>query len=367
MEQNKNLPEEHISEQPEEMVNDPIMEKYLSRKKKKKKKFQHLKNILLIVLILAIILLVIEFSGIGRKRNTTVEIPEGVGTRYIAQLLKENDYIGNDVLFTVYSVLTGRTYKEGPHFIADTGYANIADALETDTFVETVNMTFYEGMELREIKANLVEKGLCTAEEFDTYADKAYYEFEFLKEIPDRENELEGYLFPDTYNFSFEEGAKSIINKMLANFDKKVYQPYKQDIKNQHLSLDNVIIMASVVEREAADKNELDLVSGVFYNRLNKKGEGYGKLESCATVQYILQERKDVLTIEDTEIDSPYNTYKYSGLPVGPIASPGLGAIEAAIFPANTDYLFFVADGNGTHYFAETFAEHQENTRKAGL
>lgn len=362
MEQN-NLPNEQIVEQPI----DPVVEKYLSKKKKRGKKFKWLKNLVLLILIIGIAFFAIEFFGIGKKRNETVQIPEGVGLRQVAQILKENEFIGNDTMFTAYSVLTGRTYKQGPHYITKTDYASIADALEADTFVETVNVTFREGIELREIKASLIEKGLCTAEEFDQYADKKFYEYEFLKQIPDRENNLEGYLFPDTYNFSFEEGAQSIINKMLANFDKKVYQPYKQDIENQHLKLDDVIIMASVVEREAADKNELELVSGVFYNRLNKQYGASGKLESCATVQYILQERKKVLTFDDTEIDSPYNTYLYSGLPIGPIASPGTGSIEAAIFPAQTKYLFFVADGNGTHYFAETFAEHQENMRKAGL
>lgn len=362
MEQN-NLPKEQIEEQQV----DPVIEKYLSKRKKKGKKMRWVKNIFLLVVTVAILFLAIEFSGIGKKRDATVEIPEGIGLRQVAQILKENEFIGNETMFTAYSVLTGRTYKQGPHYISKTDYASIADALEADTFVETVNVTFYEGIELREIKAILVEKGLCTAEEFDQCADKSLYDYEFLKQIPDRENDLEGYLFPDTYNFSFEEGAQSIINKMLENFDKKVYRPYKQDIENQHLKLDDVVIMASVVEREAADKNELELVSGVFYNRLNKNYGATGKLESCATVQYVLQERKKVLTIADTEIDSPYNTYKYSGLPVGPIASPGLGSIKAAIFPAQTKYLFFVADGNGTHYFAETFAEHQENMRKAGL
>jgi len=105
----------------------------------------------------------------------------------------------------------------------------------------------------------------------------------------------------------------------------------------------------------------------VFYNRINKVGEANGYLESCATVQYILKERKPVLSVKDTKIDSLYNTYMYPGLPAGPIASPGLHAINAALYPESTDYLYFVADGNGTHYFAKDYQTHIKNMKKAGL
>ncbi len=328
---------------------------------------KNFKNIIIILITLAIILLFIEFSGIGRKSGTVLEIPEGSGISEIAQILKENQMIGNTFLFSAYSIVTGRTYFAGSHYMEKSGYSGIAEALATPPSEQTVTVTFREGIELREIKDKLVELGLCTAEEFDKYATKQYYDYAFLSEIPDRDNPLEGYLFPDTYIFSYSEGIQSIINKMLSNFQTKVIEPLYADIEEQNLQLDNVIIMASILEREAASQNELSKISSVFYNRLNKKGESRGYLESCATVQYILKERKTVLSVEDTKIDSPYNTYLYAGLPVGPISSPGAEAIEAAIYPENTNYLYFVADGNGTHYFAETYVQHQENMRKAGL
>lgn len=127
------------------------------------------------------------------------------------------------------------------------------------------------------------------------------------------------------------------------------------------MSLDDIIVLASVIEREAAGDEDRGKVASVFVNRINSGMN----LESCATVQYILKERKNVLSVEDTKIDSPYNTYMYSGLPIGPIASPGTKAIEAALYPEQTNYMYFlaVADGSGT-LFSETFEEHLENQRK---
>lgn len=325
------------------------------------------KNIVILLIVLAIFLLAVEFFGIGRQTDFFIDIPENATTSQISEILKDNKVISNKFLFKVYSVISGQTYYPGSHYISKTGYKNVAKTLSTIPSARTVDVTFREGIELREIKEKLVELNLCTAKEFDKYAKKEYYDYDFLEVIPDRDNELEGYLFPDTYNFSFTEGAKSIIDKMLSNFEVKVVEPLFHEAKNKGLTLDDVIIMASIIEREVADKSELRKVSGVFYNRLNMVGESTGLLESCATVQYVLKERKAVLSQADTKINSPYNTYMHKGLPVGPISSPGYDAIYAAINPDKTSALYFVADGNGNHYFADTFAEHQNNMRKAGL
>lgn len=329
---------------------------------------KNIRNIILLSVILAVILLSVEFFGIGRRTDIKIQIPENASISDVCDILKKEKLISNPLLFKVYSVITKSTYFPGEFVVKKAGYKNLAKTFSTMPQQQTVNVTVWEGMELREIRDKLVELNLCTKAEFDKYAVKKYYDFEFLNEIPDRaENQLEGYLFPDTYNFSYNEGAKSIINKMLANFKVKVLDRYESELSSQNRSLDEIIIMASILEREAADKKELPTISGIFYNRINCVGESVGLLESCATVQYILKERKNVLSVSDTKIDSPYNTYKYKGLPIGPISSPGANAISAAISPATTNYLYFVADGNGNHYFAETFSKHQENMRKAGL
>ncbi len=327
----------------------------------------NIKNMIAIFLLLIVILLCVEIFGIGRKKDVIIEIPENATTTEISIILKENNLIGNKFLFKVYSVLSGRIYYPGTHSIGSASYKKIAESLSTIPAERTINVTFAEGIELDEIKEKLVNLKLCTESEFDKYAKKEYYDYEFLNNIPKRKNELEGYLFPDTYNFSFSEGAKSIIDKMLSNFQSKIVEPLNSEINKTEKTLDEILIMASIIEREAADSNELKKVSGVFYNRLNYVGESRGFLESCATVQYILRERKTVLTEADTKIDSPYNTYKYQGLPIGPIASPGYNAIYAAIFPEKTDALYFVADGKGNHYFSNTFSGHQANMRKVGL
>ena len=125
--------------------------------------------------------------------------------------------------------------------------------------------------------------------------------------------------------------------------------------------MDEIIIMASIVEREAANDTEWGKVASVFYNRL-KIGM---KLQSCATVQYILKERKDVLSNKDIKIDSPYNTYKYDGLPIGPVASPGLGAVKAALYPEETDYLYFAATKDGSrNVFTKTGEEHLKTVKE---
>ena len=149
---------------------------------------------------------------------------------------------------------------------------------------------------------------------------------------------------------------------MLARFDEVYHQAYRERAKALSMTDHELITLASIIEREAMGDADRELVAGVFHNRL--KSTTYPYLESCATVQYILKERKPVLTVADTKIDSPYNTYRNPGLPSGPIASPGEAAIRAALYPAETDYLFFVLDSTGTHRFASTYAEHQENMRK---
>ncbi len=345
-----------------------IEQKYAMKKTGKKKKK---KRIILCIIALIILLLIgsilSDFFGVGKKKNVEIVIPEGAGVQEIATILKEKGCIEYEFLFSAYAVLTDQTFQAGTFVIDASGYENIASIISQKTDVITVDITFPEGLELHEIKARFVEAGLCSAEEFDKYADVSYYDYEFLNNIPDRENKLEGYLFPDTYNFSYEEGIQSMLDKMLSDFNTKVYQPLKSEVQRQGKTFDDVVIMASIIEREGASENEFKKISGVFYNRLNRKGESVGKLESCATVQYILKERKAVLDVEDTKIDSLYNTYMYTGLPVGPISAPGYAAILAAVYPEESDYLYFCADGNGTHYFATTLAEHEQNKRKAGL
>ena len=329
------------------------------------------KKIIIITCSIVAVLLFIavsEVSGLFRSNDTVVvEITQGSGVKAISNKLKENKVISSKLMFEIYSKVKNATYHAGEHEFSSKSYSSIATELSKPVKPKTVTVTIPEGYEQREI-AQLIEKnGLLTADEFNNVAKIENFDYWFLKDVKKRDMELEGYLFPDTYEFSYEESAESIIRKMLDNFDVKFTEDMKKRTEELGLSVDELVTMASVVEREAASKEELSLVAGVFYNRLNKVKGAVGLLQSCATVQYILEERKPVLTFADIKIQSPYNTYIHDGLPIGPIASPGLNCINAALYPKDTDYLYFCADGNGKHYFAKTEKGHQENMKKAGL
>ena len=191
----------------------------------------------------------------------------------------------------------------------------------------------------------------------DITSDKSKFqaEFPFLSNLNDGQS-LEGFLFPATYDVSPQEGEESIVRKMLSAFQARMEKNFNEGSYNG-LDLNQMITLASIIEREIKVDDERPIAASVFYNRMN---QGM-MLQSCATVQFILGERKPVLSVEETKIDSPYNTYINKGLPPTPIASPGMKSILAAINPAQTDYLFFVKTGeDGSHTFTKTFEEHKQ-------
>lgn len=344
-----------------------MMKRYLL-KKNKKIFMKQIPLILAGVCFLFLIACFTEFAGVGKvAEDVQISVPKGSGAYEIAEILKEQDVIGSKTAFYLYSRITKPEFKYGLHKLSRSGYKNIVKDLTSSENIYSCTVTIPEGYEMKEIAEKLAEAGLLTVDSFYENAKPEYYDYWFLKNLPDREESLEGYLFPDTYSFGGFETPQEIIDTLLANFDKRITETMRKDAEKTGLSFDEIITLASIIEREAADHNEFKKVAGVFYNRINRVGESNGYLESCATVQYILKERKTVLSVSDTKIDSPYNTYKYPGLPIGPISSPGLKAIESAIYPEKTSYLYFVADGNGNHYFAKDYATHLKNTQKAGL
>lgn len=315
-----------------------------------------------IVVVVAVAVVLGDVCGIGGNNELfEFKVEQGVGASAIASRLKAADIIKFKSAFKLYSKMTGKhNYQKGTHKVSSSmSYKEIINVLQSVPENDEVQVLIPEGYELRQIADVLEEKNLINREVFMSEVESGDFDYEFVSRIPDRENRLEGYLFPDTYSFSASETEHEIIDKMLANFEKKALPIYQE--ASSDMSLDDIIVLASVIEREAAGDEDRGKVASVFVNRINSGMN----LESCATVQYILKERKNVLSVEDTKIDSPYNTYMYSGLPIGPIASPGTKAIEAALYPEQTNYMYFlaVADGSGT-LFSETFEEHLENQRK---
>ncbi len=335
------------------------------RRKKKKNKIATVFGLILaIAIVLYVGAIVSDYYGKIGGDAVTVEIAAGSGTQEIAMALKEKGVIGYPFWFRVASKLGGHdgSYQQGLFSLRkDAGYKAVFKGLKNPKN-ELVRVTIPEGYELRQIADKLEESGLVDRKRFFQAIERGNFDYWFLKNLPKRDNRLEGYLFPDTYFFLKGDSEENIINMMLNRFNEVFTETFKERAKELSMSVDEIITLASVIEREAMGDVDRDKVASVFHNRL--KNSQYPYLESCATVQYILKERKAVLSVADTKIDSPYNTYQNPGLPAGPIASPGKASIKAALYPAKTDYLFFVLDSSGVHRFAKTFAEHQQNMRK---
>jgi UPF0755 protein len=228
-------------------------------------------------------------------------------------------------------------------------FINILSTVGKDE--EIVKVTIPEGLDINSIANLLQEKDIINKEKF-IEGCKNYKLPTYIVENENRRFNLEGFLFPATYDFKVGMNENEIIKLMLDKFYSTINEIHKEkpiDMKK----LDNIIIMASIIEGEASDKNERDKVASVFFNRLERKM----KLQSCATVLYSLGKHKEKLYNKDLEVKSPYNTYIVPGFPVGPICSPGKEAIKAALNPAKTNYLYFVSNNDGTHFFTDDYNE----------
>ena len=292
-------------------------------------------------------------------KEIIVDIPSGSSTSEIAGILKEKHLIRNKSLFML------RVKKSNFGGKLKAGIYTLNNGMDVDEIINnlaaggksenTVKFTIPEGYELKQIGRKLSELNLVDMEEFMALtADASRYwdKYPFLKDIQ-KGKSLEGFLYPDTYEVYKNSTEEQIIDKMLGKFQQVYDEKIKNNIESTGLSLNEVITLASIVEREGKVDEERPLIAAVFYNRLKKDM----KLESCATVQYALGERKEKLNYDDIKIQSEYNTYIHKGLPPGPIASPGLKSIDSVLNPSNESYLFFVSKGDGTHVFSTNYKD----------
>lgn len=284
-----------------------------------------------------------------------VTIPSGATAREVAELLEARGVIKDALAFRLYTSWqkADGKLKAGVYlFKPGESLSEILKQLVAGRVMEA-EFTIPEGYTLKQIARLLEAKGLVSQEEFWRAAAKPY-DYPFLEGIPLGPNYLEGFLFPDTYRIPIGAPPETIIRKMLDRFQEVYNEVSGQRAPGLELNTLQIVTLASLVEKEAKLDAERPLIAGVFLNRL-RRGM---KLESCATVEYLLETPKPVLSYEDLEIDSPYNTYKVTGLPPGPIASPGKLSLLAALNPAPTDYLYFVARPDGSHEFSRTLKEH---------
>ena len=326
---------------------------------------------LLIILIACFCLAKFAYNKIGGAGENTVtheigeevtfEIPKGSTTSDIADILLENGLIENTIDFKYKSKSNGYdgTFNYGTYtIVAGTDELEIMEILKQGANVTGIKVTIPEGYTIDKIGTLMEEKEITTKDEFVKAANSRDYEYPFIAEIPDRENLLEGYLFPDTYFFNKNTDAKVVVDTMLKRFSDVMNEERMKKVSESGYTLDEIVTISSIIESEIKVDEERALAASVIYNRLEQDMP----LQMCSTVIYSLGIRRENLTLEDLEVDSPYNTYKYPGLPKGPISNPGEKAIDAALNPDDDDYLYFVlkADESGGHVFTKSYDEFLE-------
>lgn len=303
------------------------------------------------------------------KADTKITIQEGESISAITADLRQVGLIKSELAFKIYLKLHSQTklLAGDYNFKAGSRVKDIVSRLargEAD-FSET-NILIKEGMSLKEISAYLKANNLL-AEDcdklFSTYINKLpadLRDYDFLREAPTKVD-LEGYIFPDTYRVFADATCEDLVRKALNNFNNKFDAEMRAEAKRNNKSIFQVLTMASILEKEVKTEEDMKIVSGIFWDRINN-GQ---RLESCATLAYILGESKPQYSLADTQIDSPYNTYRNDGLPPTPINNPGLKAIRAALYPTKSDYNYFLSrPDTGETVFAKTFAEHKANKAK---
>lgn len=360
----------------EENTQDPAAQAPLPVRKKKK---HTLRNILLILLASGIVAIAVvgvlfwkDYSASGRPSETVVITIGGdcSGTAEIANRLYENDLIDHPLFFRVYSrfVEADGTWQAGEFTLSkDMGYDGIIKALQTPYIEKGVDVTIPPQFTVEKIAARLEKKGICSASAFIEAVQNGNYDYDFARSIPykkERVYRLEGYLFPDTYNFQLDTDPHEVVDRMLANLDKVLTEEVRQQIKARGWSIDDALTFASLIEGEAASKKDMESVSRVLHNRLDP-GSGFSKLQLCSTRDYVNELNAAV------EVNA-YNTYQRDGLPVGPINSPSLQALTAALNPSEDEYIvtcyyFATAYDTGITYFSQTFAQHQAIIDEYGI
>lgn len=312
-----------------------------------------------------------EYQGTESTQgeDVVVVIPEGAATKQIAQILKDNGLIQFPSAFV-------KRVKESEYrgvlqpgeFTLNTGMSTwemieiLGKVEPTRTVMAT--LTIPEGFSVEQIAARVGSEGLFTEEEFLNAVQENTYDYDFLDSIPEGISvnyRLQGFLFPATYDIYEDTTAHDLVDMMLKKFDEVYTDSMQSQAEAMNYTAFEVVNRAAIVEREAKIDDERPIIAGVINNRL----EQGMMLQMCPTVLYPITEGlydKSEVTYDDLEVESPYNTYKYTGLPVGPICNPGAVSLNAVLNPAEHNYLYYHVDNEetGSHIFTETYEEHVE-------
>lgn len=325
-------------------------------------------------IIVFITILVILFGGLfiyynnivnrplkGEKDLVSIEVKEGEGLYTLLENLDNKSLLRSKLLIKVNLKLSNKEIKIVPgtyEVSSDISLDELLKTLETEDLDKNqIKVTIPEGYNIDKIAEALEKSGLFTKEEFIN-AVKKYPLPEFVKADNGKKYNLEGFLYPDTYFFNKDVKADEVIKTMITKFESVLEDIQKETgktVKNE--DIEELVIKASLIEKEARLDEERALVASVIENRI-KKGM---KLEFCSTINYVIGYDKAVLSYNDLNIESQYNSYKYTGLPVGPVASPGIVSLKAALQPKETEYLYFVlTEDDKSHHFSKTFEEHEK-------
>jgi len=380
------VPSNRSAHKPLEPDAKPVIKK---KKKPRKKRYIFLKT-LLFILVCMIIFMISALYGyryimegfqqaetpITEEEGIVFKVAYGSSTVDIANALKEQGFISNTWVFRVISKIMGfdNVYKAGRYLLTkDMNYYALMLALTGEPLKNpTQDVMIPEGKTLLETAEILAAQGYIDKDNFLALCEKIPTQYLFLNELavsPDRKYPLEGYLYPDTYKMDEGWTEEDLIERMLLQFDKVFTYEYYQRAEELGMTIDEVVTLASLIEMEAKYPADYKKISSVFHNRLKK--EPPMMLQCDATIQYarIYQGlgRTTAVLNKDLEIDSPYNTYKHFGLPPGPICSPRADAIEAALYPEETNYLYFFATPEGINIYNETFEGHLRDQQKYGV
>lgn len=303
-----------------------------------------------------------------KLEQTDFEINDKEGVHQIGYNLIEHGIIKNFFVFDLYVYLKGvdSEFKAGKYKLP--GVINIKKLVDifingggekTGLAANEWELTVVEGWTVEDINSKLVSLGIFQNGEFLAEVKLSAEKYSSWADVP-RGADLEGYLFPDTYRFFIDDSIGEVVGKMLDNFDHKLTREMRDEIKKRNKTIFEIVTMASIVEREVRTAADRPIVAGIFWKRL---ATGM-PLQADSTINYVTGKKTPAVSADDLETDTLYNTYKYKGLPPGPISNPGAAAIEAAIYPTETAYWFFLTDEAGQVHYAKTFEEHVENKEK---
>lgn len=311
-----------------------------------------------------------DLLGLNKEfASTVVTIAEDTDFNEVVDQLEEEGLIQYKFLFKLYAAFSHAEEKIVPgkyELTTEMDYHALVSSMgSTSTTRQEVDITIPEGYTIDQVFDLLEERGVTSVEKLEDMAANWDYAFDWLRGIPLGDyHRLEGYLFPDTYKFQMGENPKYVINKMLVNFDSKMDEYMAQYTGEEaQYSLHDIVIIASMIEKETdgtnnEERNDYKSIASVIYNRLeNPAAETVGYLQIDATLVYLNGGKMP--TLADREINSPYNTYMYQGLPAGPISNPGMTSLLAAMNPDSTNYYFYVLNPETKqHEYSRTYAEH---------